>query len=483
MFCIKPISLFILLILCFVLFTGAIYTQAADVQEPLTIENRLAALENSTVLNVIEYGAKGNSIADDTPAIKAAIAAALKIGKATVYFPAGKYRITETIIIEGDGSKTLALKGDDGGINNTFITGKMNGDMFDVRMEYNFAVSNISFAHSGTSGSSLNLAPVSCIISKCGFTNSEKNQSPMLKFYGSNVKIANCSFDNSCLTAYAIQCTAVTGKLCINNYIIDNYIAYLGKGILVDSQVEGNRPEGLKISRNVFLNTGEEQITLKTILHCDISNNMLDQSALYSILLYPEKLGVTGIYIVDNYISPAGGFNTPSRREGTTCIQSVNTGTGGAAIITVSNNMICYSDYGIVISENTNGWNIANNTFNSIEVCGIKMRGAASNIIESNSFLLNTEGLSVDLSSLIGPNTIVNNQFTKDYSIDLPKNLSIIENNFAGQVILSSSEIEKVGLPVEMILFGALVSLPTVILLAIGLGKYLKKFRKLEVNK
>lgn len=346
-------------------------------------------------------------------------------------------------------------------------------------MEYNFTISNINFSHNGNSGSSLSLSPVNCVIYKCGFTNTEKNESPMLRFSGSNVKIDNCSFNNSCTKAYAIHCTAVSKKLCINNYIIDCYIAYLGKGVLVDSQTEDNRPEGLKICRNVFLNTGEEQITLKTILHADISNNMLDQSSLYSLLIFPEKLGVTGLYIVDNYISPAYGYKSPTRREGTTCIQSVKTGTGSAGIITVSNNMICYSDYGIFISDNTKGWNISNNTFNSIEICGIKMNESSSNIIESNSFPLNTEGLSVDLSSTDGPNTVVNNQFSEKYSIKLPENLSVIDNNIAGKELISSTVKENGDnkLSVKMLLFGGMIVLPSVILLIIELTKFIKKHR------
>lgn len=47
--------------------------------------------------NVISYGAKANDLGDDTAAIQAAIDS----GKSTVYFPFGKYRISDTIRVRG----------------------------------------------------------------------------------------------------------------------------------------------------------------------------------------------------------------------------------------------------------------------------------------------------------------------------------------------------------------------------------------------
>jgi sugar lactone lactonase YvrE len=47
--------------------------------------------------NVLDFGAKGDGVADDTQAIKNAIAA-----KRTVYFPSGQYRVTDTILLKPD---------------------------------------------------------------------------------------------------------------------------------------------------------------------------------------------------------------------------------------------------------------------------------------------------------------------------------------------------------------------------------------------
>ena len=60
------------------------------------------------VFNVKDFGAIGNFATDDTTAVQAAFTAALALDRATVYFPAGQYRIGSITIgsgisIEGDG--------------------------------------------------------------------------------------------------------------------------------------------------------------------------------------------------------------------------------------------------------------------------------------------------------------------------------------------------------------------------------------------
>lgn len=81
------------------------------------------------VFDVKKFGAKGNGRADDTAAIKAAIAAAAKHGKdAIAYLPAGVYSISEKIVVSGSkyfiggsGFKTVIQ-----------WKGKKSGTMFEI---------------------------------------------------------------------------------------------------------------------------------------------------------------------------------------------------------------------------------------------------------------------------------------------------------------------------------------------------------------
>ena len=50
-----------------------------------------------TWANVLDFGAKGDGVADDTQAIESAIAS-----KRTIYFPSGQYRVTDTILLKQD---------------------------------------------------------------------------------------------------------------------------------------------------------------------------------------------------------------------------------------------------------------------------------------------------------------------------------------------------------------------------------------------
>jgi hypothetical protein len=74
------------------------------------------------VFNVKDYGARGNDLADDTDAIRAALAACRQAGGGTVYLPAGTYKVAPkdengyafplhfgNLTIEGDGASRTTL--------------------------------------------------------------------------------------------------------------------------------------------------------------------------------------------------------------------------------------------------------------------------------------------------------------------------------------------------------------------------------------
>ena len=229
-------------------------------------------------------------------------------------------------------------------------------------------ISEISFKHEGKKGVILYLEEgLGHVISHCGLTNKEGNKDDMLMFACSYVDILNTSFSNNEPESYAIRCTTIGKKLNINSNIFDSRIFGPGKGLIIDTKHPANRPEGLKVSRNMFLNIGKEQITIKTILHVDISNNMLDQASGTSILLDPADYSVCGAFILGNYISPA------KDRENGICILAVKNERVMNGV-NITDNMLAYTGQGIVLGENCQFFNVLIICFQSLKTGHIDRR-------------------------------------------------------------------------------------------------------------
>ncbi|MCQ6559137.1 right-handed parallel beta-helix repeat-containing protein [Paenibacillus mendelii] len=364
------------------------------------------------VLNVKDYGALGNGVHDDTSAIQQAVNEALTM-KGTVYLPSGDYKVTSQINIGGAGFITIQGAGGttmQSNINATLTT----GNIFEVTSSYLVKFKDIAINNHGSTGRIISFTSgESHIIENVRMTNVAGNPSDMVYFIGAFTQILGSGFINSEPSAYALHVTSLPSQLNINSNIFDNGFGSTGKGILVDA-APGTRPEGLKISRNNFILTGAEQITLKTILHVDISNNMLDQSSGAAILLDPEGLALNGVFIDDNYISAAQnqqegiGIHAPLKDEGV-----VNT--------VITNNMISYNGYGIKMNANASNVNISNNVISDVHHAGIKMDQSRSTTITGNMFAAAAASLSIADGPNGGPFIIKDNQLTGTNTITKTK--------------------------------------------------------------
>lgn len=84
----------------------------------MTLTKVTYSMLNGAPVNVLDYGAVGDGIADDTASLQAAVAAVIDAGGGTVYFPTGIY-LTDAITIQsnvsliGDGRSSI-LKGKTG---------------------------------------------------------------------------------------------------------------------------------------------------------------------------------------------------------------------------------------------------------------------------------------------------------------------------------------------------------------------------------
>lgn len=93
-------------------------------------------IEGATV-NVLDFGAVGDNVADDTAAIQAAINS---ISNGVVYFPVGTYKITETISIDAKTKGSINFLGD--GLGSEII---YSGITADIPMFYYFGPTGGSF--------------------------------------------------------------------------------------------------------------------------------------------------------------------------------------------------------------------------------------------------------------------------------------------------------------------------------------------------
>ncbi len=239
-------------------------------------------------LNFKDYGATGDGRADDTAALNECMKEAQRT-KQVCYLPSGIYRVRNTLCIGSkESNKLLVIQG----TGNSVIYTDDDIDMARTNTDGKVKIKEVSFRHEGKSGSCLYLDDgFGHDLYGCSFSNITGNISTMLIFNGSYTDIVNCAFENAEPESYSINCTTIPGKININSNIFDCRIYGTGKGLLINSS-ENNRPEGLKVARNMFLNTGKEQITVNSILHLDISNNMLDQSSKVSILIDPKMQGI-----------------------------------------------------------------------------------------------------------------------------------------------------------------------------------------------
>lgn len=374
------------------------------------------------VVNVKDYGAMGNGVNDDTSAIQAAIDEALtKSG--TVYLPPGNYRVTSQLDVDGNGFITIQGAGGRT-LQSTIDATILSGNVFEVTSLQCVRFSDIQIINHGTTGSNISFSSgEGHSVSNMRLVNAAGNASDMLYYVGAYTEIARSSFVNLEPTAYAIRASAVTGKININTNIIDNNFGGPGKGIIVDAAT-GNRAEGIKINRNIFITTGAEQITVKTVLHIDISHNMLDQGSESVILLDSAGLGLNGVYIKDNYISAAVdqlegiGINIPVRTDGVTNLN-------------ISDNMIAYNGYGIKMGQNVSSAIISNNSFSDTNHSGILSAGSRSTTITNNTFQSTSESLTISDgvaggpfiikdNQLVGTNTITKTTPSKFYMADNP---------------------------------------------------------------
>lgn len=384
---------------------------------------------DGAVSSVIDFGAIGDGVTDDTSAVQLALAAG-----GVIYFPAGTYKITSFSITPLANSRLI---GDGQGIStikfvSTTTTSKIDFDTTNG----NISFENLSIYHDGIASETCqiiaffndNINVKNCEIysNDASGVDTATNAFYFLNADCDNIKVKDCNIHH--VNRVILKANASIAN--VTNVTFDsNHIHDLGEG-----GVQFNFPSGsisgVKIINNYFdrFYSGTEKIFCggASLKNAVIANNVFTGNANECIHLEEagENISITGnnfeanadgIFITDNNVS--GTYEKPeqivisgntffdaSLTRANTGIKGVNDGTGVDEFdaLVISNNTFRGYDYAIALS-----FAAKNITGNIIKNCDFGMRidhatpGITNNIFEGCATAL----FSVSSSGLFGVNS------------------------------------------------------------------------------
>jgi hypothetical protein len=257
------------------------------------------------IVSVLQFGAVGDGVADDTAAIQAAVNAAGLFG--TVQFPAGVYKTTATITVPPISGGVAAIVFTSTGTATIRPAANLAAVFTVTGNQCVFENLNID-AGSSTTTAGIKItvpylnAAMAARINRCtisGFQNA-------LELSGPNYNITDCFFLNGTTSIYFID----DGR---NSSISRNY--FLGSSVGIRLGKILTQCEGARIIDNCILCTGTNgaAIYIDAALECYIIGNIIDQNGNGTPGIYCNPIptnSVNRLKIVSNWI--AGGQNSYS---------------------------------------------------------------------------------------------------------------------------------------------------------------------------
>ena len=299
-------------------------------------------------LNVLDYGAVGDGVANDTAAIQAAVTAA---AGSSVYFPAGTYLINSAIILP---SNILIYGAGDASIiksNTLAVVSPYPGqNQFVANAKTNFKIQNLKFDNSAITVFS---GGIRCVyIFGCSY-----------------YAVQNCTFVTS---------GAATASLSSNNYLIENNTAiiqssdglYKHDGVFDNwngssyFKIIGNTVIGNSIALISYLVTGlaSDGVTATPCSHFDISHNIAKDIKALGFWSQGNAGGNSNFTVSNNnfqniidfhgiYISESESFVVDSNIVDTVKYNGIRLGseatfTSGGKYGTVTNNVLINTNTG-----------------------------------------------------------------------------------------------------------------------------------------
>ena len=342
---------------------------------------------NNISRSVLDYGAVGDGNTDDTAAIQAAIDDSVT---GIIYFPVGNYLIQGDLVIPQNNRKYHFLGQNWNSVINIDST-QGNGFLID-NADSTCIFENLHFSQNNNNTSVINIQNgIYNYVKDCLFVRNSNATVPIITCYASNTQIVNNYFVNNSADSLCISMLAKTGVMHINSTIKGNFFGGVSRGIYVGNDTGSPSSEGLDISNNKFILTGEYSITIAGTLYTSISDNVIDQATDFGIIFNPKDAPINAVSISSNYIAAAFSPTTSV---------AINMIVGQFPINNTSiiNNKIAYSGYGIILSTDSNNTIINSNSLMDIADIGVNMNNSGNVIFTSNN--IKTTSVPVLLNSL-----------------------------------------------------------------------------------
>lgn len=255
------------------------------------------------IVSVLQFGAVGDGVTDDTAAIQAAVTAAGLFG--TVQFPAGVYKTTATITVPAISGNVAAITFTSPGTATIRPAANLAAVFTVTGCQCVFENLNID---AGTSSTTVGIkvtiassnASLSATVSRCNISGFQRG----LELSGQNYNIFENYFQNNTRAIDFID----DGR---NSSISRNYV--LGGSIGVQFSKTTQQCEGSRIIDNCFLCTGSNggSVIIDAGLEISIIGNIFDQNGTSTIGIYCNPQGgnaVSRLKIISNWI--VGGQNS-----------------------------------------------------------------------------------------------------------------------------------------------------------------------------
>ncbi len=352
------------------------------------------------IWNVADFGATGNGRTDDYTALQRAVNTVLRAGGGTLYFSAGTYSISDTLRITMEGDAPLTLSADPTGGVTIRTETEVEGPALYINHPY-VTVNNVSVSQNakGDHPAVLLLSDYATL-QGCSIHSSEGNTAPLVQVFGSCNTLKGVGWGYVSTTPHIVEFSKREGIIAYGNVLQDCYFGGSHtKCVLVTSEEDDACQEGLTIRRNVFLLPAVGQVEVRAGKNITVNDNMLDAGNI-NLLLSPDKAGIDGIAVTNNYCGASvGGIHINNERG------------GEVKGLVVSANYFWNPDCLRIDTDKCSEQKLTDNYFVKTDGSAIFMRNADGAFIEGNVVVSLGGDLGLSIRSVDDDTVIQHNDF------------------------------------------------------------------------